>query len=146
MLKKYKSIIIYGGTFTGKSVFLRKYLEKHIDDENVKFVIIDPKMIEFYKYSKQEKVMYFAKDVVTSIMKDLKPIICDRKNPDDKLMIFVDEYAEIAYDEECDMFFKWMLENRRKLNIELVLASQVKTFFKKEHKDNVDIVIDLKNC
>ena len=149
MLKFYKTMIISGGTGTGISVILRNYIEEVIKEEDNLLIIVDPKCVEFNDYKDKDNVIYVAKDFNEYILNKIKPLIDERITEEEsnlKIYIFVDEFAEIKYNVETYNYFKWLIANKRKLNIELILASQRNDVFTKTFKDNANAIINFKHC
>ena len=144
MYKKYKTVLVSGSTRTGKSTLLHKYIEYIKNDENILLIIVDPKEVEFFKYRNDEKVFYIANDYPNVIMNDLKPMINNKAENESKKIIIVDEYAEVHAISECKEFFEWLLENKNKQNVELVLATQLEEIFTEKYTENCDVIIKLK--
>ena len=148
MYKDFNTTIVSGGVGTGKSRFLKKYIDEVIKEENNLLIIVDPKMVEFTEYEEKDNVIYVAKDFHEYILNKIKPLIDERITEEEsnlKIYIFVDEFAEIKYNKETLDYFKWIIKNKRKLNVCLVLVSQRNDVFCKTFKDNANTIITLKH-
>ena len=60
MYKDFKSMLITGSTFSGKTVLISKYIDEVLKDENVILYLIDMKMVELFKYKDEQKVVYIT--------------------------------------------------------------------------------------
>ena len=67
----------------------------------------------------------------------------DNKRCVKKTYVFIDEYAEIKWSKEVNKGIRNLIFNRHELNIELVVASQIKDTFCTRLKASVDAVITL---
>lgn len=144
MSKKYKTVLISGSTMSGKSTLLYKYIEYLKNEENILIVIIDPKEIEFNKYSNLENVFYIANDYQNVIISELKKMIENNSvNKSNKIIIIVDEYAEVYADSKCKDYIEWLLENKDEQNVELVLATQLGEIFSEKYTMNSDVIMKL---
>lgn len=141
-MKTPKTMLITGGTGRGKSTLLKEYIQTLLTHNEVDILIIDPKQVEFWDYANKERVTLIANNFKEYIIKDMKELMDARLNHNGKkLVIIVDEFAEVKFDKQCDSFFKYLMKNRNELNIELVLASQIPTVFCNTYKQNSDIII-----
>jgi type IV secretory pathway VirB4 component len=141
-MKTPKTMLITGGTGKGKSTLLEEYIQTLLNHNDVDLLIIDPKQVEFWDYRDKENVILVNNEIKDYIVNELKKLIDERQSSNGKkLVIIVDEFAEIKFDKKCDSVFKFMIKNRKELNIELALASQIPTIFCNTYKQNSDIII-----
>lgn len=144
MYKKYKSVLVSGCAGSGKTTFLKKYIDYMLSEDDVHLVIVDPKQVELFEYKNKEKVIYIAENFEHMVLEVLKPIIENRMVEEyPKAVIIVDEFAELTFNKDCLKFFEYMFVNKEKLNLELVLTSQLDTSFNEKYIDYVDVTIKL---
>lgn len=140
MLKDFKTTIITGGIGTGKTHFIKKYINEVIDEENVLLYLVDPKMVELFEYKNRNNVIYlntcdeFTKIVYSQVV---------NQNINKKVYIFIDEASEMVINETCKKQIKFLLKNKAKFNCELVLSSQLKTSFCQGMRKNAKTIINL---
>jgi hypothetical protein len=139
MYKDLGTVLLIGGCGTGKSVFIHKYINEIIN-EDVDIYIIDPKQVEFYDLKDNRKVVYIdkAEDIQEKLLSKLANKRCEKK-----AYVFIDEYADIKWCKEANKGIRDLIFNRHDLNIELVVASQIKDTFCTRLKASVDAVITL---
>ena len=145
MFKKYKTVLISGSAGSGKTTLLIKYINYMKKEDDVNLVIIDPKQVELNEYKSNGKVIYIANNYEHYILELLKPKIENRLNEYcQKVVIIVDEFAELTYNKNIVDFFKWMFKNKKELDIELVLTSQLESVYPEEFVNESDVVMKLK--
>ena len=139
MYKDLGTVLLIGGCGTGKSVFIHKYI-KEIINEDVDIYVIDPKQVEFFDLKDNRKVIYIdnTEDIQEKLLSNI-----DNKRCVKKTYVFIDEYAEIKWSKEVNKGIRNLIFNRHELNIELVVASQIKDTFCTRLKTSVDAVITL---
>lgn len=122
MYKDLGTIMVVGSTGSGKSTLLRKYINEVVNKENNLVYIIDPKRVEFSKYMNLENVVYIncVDDIDSKMLDVIKP------NENGKTYIFIDEYAEIKWNEELHKKIKNLIYKRDKYNLEFAIASQLR--------------------
>ena len=140
MYKDFGTTIVVGSTGSGKSYFMTKYINEVVTDVNNKLFLVDPKWVELTDFQEYENVTYIreTKDFVESIF---NTILSDKTGA--KKYLFVDEYAELKFDEAVHKKVKYLLKNRKELNLQVVLVSQRPTVFCNGMKANCDTVIKL---
>ena len=146
MYKDFKSMLITGSTFSGKTVLISKYIDEVLKDENVILYLIDMKMVELFKYKDEQKVIYITSK--EQIEEELFEEIKKRSSSDDNsnkplLYIFVDEYAEVKLIEGFHKEFKKILKNKKDLNVEAVFTSQLNESFCPGMKTTVNTIVKL---
>lgn len=139
MYKDLGTVLLIGGCGTGKSVFIHKYI-KEIINEEVDIYIIDSKQVEFLDLKDNRKVIYI--DNIEDIKEKFLSKI-DNKRCVKKTYVLIDEYADIKCSNEVNKGIRNLIFNRHDLNIELVIASQIKNTFCTRLKASVDAVITL---
>ena len=145
MYKKYKTVLVSGPICSGKTTLLTKYIDYMQKQDDVTLVIIDPKQVELTEYRKKGKAIYIANNFEEYILDILKPLIENRlKEEYPKSVIVVDEFAELSFNKKIVDFFNWMFINKEKLNLELVLTSQLESVFNDIFIENSDVIIKLK--
>lgn len=139
MYKDLGTVLLIGGCGTGKSVFIHKYINEIIN-EDVDIYIIDPKQVEFWDLKDNKNVIYIdkAEDIKEKLLSKI-----DNKRCEKKTYILIDEYADIKWSKEVNEGIRNIIFNRHDLNIELVVASQIKNTFCTRLKASVDAVITL---
>jgi Tfp pilus assembly pilus retraction ATPase PilT len=145
MYKKYKTVLVSGPICSGKTTLLTKYIDYMQKEDDVTLVIIDPKQVELTEYRKKGKAIYIANNFDEYILDILKPVIENRlKEEVPKSVIVVDEFAGLSFNKRIVDFFNWMFENKEKLNLELVLTSQLESVFTEKFIENSDVIMKLK--
>lgn len=139
MYKDLGTVLLIGRCGTGKSVFIHKYI-KEIINEDVDIYVIDPKQVEFRDLKDNRKVIYIdnVEDIQEKLLLKIENKRCDKKT-----YVLIDEYADIKWSKEVNKGIRNLIFNRHDLNIELVIASQIKDTFCTRLKASVDAVITL---
>ena len=142
-MKNTKTMLITGGTGRGKSTMLHEYIQTLLVRNDIELLLIDPKQVEFWEYRDKDNVTLVNGHFKEYIITELKILLEDRLKAikDKKLIIVVDEFAEVKFDKKCDLVFKWIMKNRKEMNVDLALASQIPTVFCNTYKQNSDIII-----
>ena len=141
---KNRSAIISGHTGSGKSTLIHKYLQ-YVNKNEHQIIIIDPKGVEFFEYKKDPSIMVIDDDIETKILIDLKKIFEEKiENAEKHTLLIIDECADIFYNKKIIAFVNKILENKLQLKTDVILASQLKSSFKKIKKDYVEAILDLK--
>ena len=126
MYKDFKSTIITGGIGSGKTHFIKKYINEIINDDCT-LILVDPKMVELHEYKNKSNVEYFntIEEFINMVYNKIIENNIDKK----KIYLFIDEISELVYDEKIKKQIKFMLKNRELFNCELILTSQLKNSF-----------------
>ena len=138
MYRDFKTTVLQGPPGSGKSHFIRHYIQEILDDPNDhgQLILIDPKHVELREFAKSPKTLcYLFKDIANDFDKITFPILNHRfiqlkegkSNQDEvKLYFFFDEYLDAfpADQENADKAIKTLINSHAQLNIELIIATQ----------------------
>ena len=134
-IDKAENVIISGTAGSGKSVFLHTFIKgamKYHTPDDIKFVLVDPKHIEFWQYRDSEflycpiiKEREEFLDVVGSLLQELE----NRKQNNTKsprIALVVDEYCDLVFDhmEEVESSLSKLLKNGHRYGIHIFIALQ----------------------
>jgi len=157
LLRNFKSVVVIGGTGTGKTFFIENYLKEIIADVNdlSQLVIVNPSRLFLHKFKNSPKtILYLKENLNSKLDEELIPLIEQRKaNLDNKkdnsdrptLYFFIDEYA-LAFEnkqKKADKFFTDLVYNRKELNVVVVLSTQMKQSIPLVIRKTVDTYIVL---
>lgn len=141
MYKGYGTVLITGGIASGKTSFLKKYINEVINDKNNIIYIFDSKTVEFVEYKNFDNVIYV--DIANEFAdKVYNTIINDKDNS--RKYLFIDEYSDVRLFEDLHKKVKYLMYNRDILNLDVAIASQDKTSFCNGMKANADMIVNIK--
>jgi len=138
MYRDFKTTILLGSTGTGKSYFIKQYIQEILDDEkdDSRLIILDPKRVDLKKISNHSKVIAYLSDNIEGTFDKLTlPLIreridnfaCAKGNQHlPKIYFFFDEYLDTfpVLSIEGDKAVKYLVNFHNQLNIELIISSQ----------------------
>lgn len=139
MYKDFGTTLITGGTMTGKTTFLEKYLDEILKDGNPPIFIVDLKLVELVKYAKLDNVIYIGH--IEDVEKCLINSIVDKFQT--KAYVVIDEYAEIKFVENIHKKIKELMSKRKELNVDFIITSQLKEAMCQGMKRHADTIIHL---
>lgn len=124
-LEELSHTIIFGDTGSGKSNLLHMLitnLTKTYSPDELKLALIDPKYVEFYSYKSIPHLfntLARTPEEVTAILDD-----CLNINTKTPIIIFIDELAELVFNNDALSKIISILNNDTNSNIYLIMATQ----------------------
>lgn len=145
-----ENVIISGTTGSGKSVFLHTFIKgamKYHSPEDIKFVLVDTKRVEFFKYRNSEYLLYpivKERNEFLSVINKLLEEIDNRKQNNIKspcIALVIDEYADLVFDhrEEIESSLTKLLKEGYKYGVHIFLSSQRIDFKHVMSKDLINL-------
>lgn len=145
-LESISSMLVYGSTGSGKSVFINRIITEltlRNNPGNLQLIFIDPKMVEYWGYkhspfalvdpicdmSESLKTLEYLNDLYD----ERKKLINSGKNKKDdfkKIVLVVDEYADLLmqYPHSENLLLRLMIDCKD-VNIHLIISTQRATNF-----------------
>ena len=140
MYKDLKSTLIVGMPGTGKTYLISKIIKKLIEENKNQLYLVDPKCVELFQFKNEEKVVYInSVDDIEEKM--ISPIKENKSN--ETVYVFIDEYAEVKFNEKIHKQIKQLIKDRKKYNVELILTSQIRSAFCQGMRMNMDTILFL---
>ena len=129
--------MIAGATGSGKSVMINGLISRLLYSfpDEIKLVLIDPKMVELYRYSKLPHCIYYAsgQNEIANGLQGLVSLMMDRyaemrrndlrKTKRGKIYVIIDEYASICRNRLAVDALRKIAELGRAANIFIILRA-----------------------
>ena len=145
MYKELRTTLINGPTFSGKTSFIRRYIDEVINDD-VKLYLVDFKMVELFSYKDYDNVTYITskEEMEEGLFKEINyRLSCSDNSDKQKIYIFIDEYYEVKCVDGFHKLIKDIMKNKTLLNLEVICTTQIANAFCPGMKSSADTIIKL---